>query len=158
TELPLGAYLARDGGDLLGEQLQRVGQRVDRVGEGGDLALGVDGDLLREVTARDGGHDQGDVADLAGQVAGHRVDRVGEVLPGARHALPLCLPAELSFGADLAGDAGDLVGEGRKLVDHRVDGALQLGDLALRVDGDLLAQVALRHGGRDLRDVADLAR
>src|SRR5213596_2490319 len=49
------------------------------------------------------------------------------------------------------------VGERRQLVDHRVDGALQLQDLALRVDGDLLRQVAVGDGGRDLRDVADLA-
>ena len=33
----------------------------------------------------------------------------------------------------------------------------QLEDLAPRVDVDLLGQVALRDGGRDLGDVADLA-
>ena len=48
------------------------------------------------------------------------------------------LAAELALGADLAGDAGDLVGERRQLVDHRVDGVLELEDLAARVDGDLL--------------------
>ncbi len=100
----------------------------------------------------------GDVADLAGQVAGHRVDRVGQVLPGSGDASHVGLSAQLSFGADLAGDAGDLGGEGGELVDHRVDGVLELEDLALRVDGDLLAQVALRDGRRDLRDAAHLAR
>ena len=44
-----------------------------------------------------------------------------------------------------------------ELVDHRVDGVLQLEDLAPGVDGDLLGQVALGHGGGDLGDVADLA-
>ena len=71
--------------------------------------------------------------------------------------LHLGLTAELAFGADLAGDAGDLVGERRELVDHRVDRVLQLEDLALRVDGDLLGQVTVGDGGRDLGDVADLA-
>ena len=61
---------------------------------------------------RDGGGDLGDVADLGGQVAGHEVDVVGEVLPGAGDALDLGLAAEPALGADLAGDAGDLVGEG----------------------------------------------
>ena len=41
------------------------------------------------------------------------------------------LAAELAFGADLAGHARDLGGEGAELVHHRVDGVLQLGDLAL---------------------------
>ena len=45
----------------------------------------------------------------------------------------------------------------RELVDHRVDGVLELEDLALGVDGDLLGQVALGHRGRDLGDVAHLA-
>ena len=47
-------------------------------------------------------------------------------------------------------------GEGVELVDHRVDGVLQLEDLALHVDGDLARQVAARHGGGHLGDVAHL--
>src|SRR5207245_1341572 len=117
----------------------------------------VDGDLLREVTVGDGGGDVGDVADLAGEVRGHGVDAVGEVLPGAGHTLDLGLAAELSFGPDLAGDAGDLGGEGAELVHHRVDGGLQLEDLAPDVDGDLLGKVAVGDGGGHVGDVADLA-
>ena len=49
------------------------------------------------------------------------------------------LAAELAFGADLAGDARHLAGEGVELVDHRVDGVLQLQNLAAHVDRDLLA-------------------
>ncbi len=44
----------------------------------------------------------GDVTHLAGQVAGHRVNVVGEILPGAGDARHLGLAAELAFGADLA--------------------------------------------------------
>ena len=61
----------------------------------------------------------------------------------------LRLTAQPALGAHLAGHPGHLVGERRQLVDHRVDGVLQLQDLALRGHGDLLRQVALRHrGGR----------
>src|SRR6185436_4366438 len=57
---------------------------------------------------------------------------------------------------DLAGHAGDLVGERGELVDHRVDGALELEDLPARVDGDLAGQVAPGDGGGDLGDVSHL--
>ena len=105
----------------------------------------------------DGRGDLGDVAHLAGEVAGHEVDVVGEVLPGAGDALHVGLAAELAFGADLARHAGDFGGERAELVHHRVDGVLQLEDLALHVDGDLLGQVAVGDGGGDVGDVADLA-
>jgi hypothetical protein len=68
------------------------------------------------------------------------------------------LSAQLAFGAHLAGHARDLGGEGAELVHHRVDGVLELQDLAAHVHGDLLAEVAVGDGGRDLRDVAHLAR
>ena len=42
---------------------------------------------------------------------GHAVDVLGQVAPGAGHALDLGLAAELALGADLARDARDLVGE-----------------------------------------------
>src|SRR6202050_1130705 len=44
--------------------------------------------------------------------------------------------------------ARPLGGEGVELVDHGVDGVLQLEDLALHVDGDLAREVAARHRGR----------
>src|SRR5262249_31940165 len=44
-----------------------------------------------------------------------------------------------------------------QLVDHRVDGLLQLQDLAPHVDGDLLGQVAARDRDRDVCDVAHLS-
>ena len=85
-----------------------------------------------------------------------RVDAVGQVLPDAGHAAHLGLAAQPALGADLAGDAGHFRGERAELVDHRVDGVLQLEDLALDVDGDLLGEVAVGDGGGDLGDVADL--
>src|SRR5205823_10548416 len=106
----------------------------------------------------DGGRDLGDVADLARQVAGHLVDVVGEVLPDTAHPSDLGLAAKSPLGADLAGDARHLVGERVELVDHRVDGVLELEDLSSHVDRDLLRQVALLDRGRDLGNVAYLAR
>ena len=64
--------------------------------------------FLRQVAVGDGRGHLGDVAHLGGQVAGHRVDAVGQVLPGAGDALHVGLAAELAFGADLAGHAGHL--------------------------------------------------
>src|SRR5256886_12708598 len=49
-------------------------------------------------------------------------------------------------------------GERAQLVDHRIDGLLQLEHLALDVDGDLLREVAVRDCGRDGGDVAHLRR
>src|SRR5439155_10910423 len=121
-----------------------------------DLAAHVDRDLLRQVAAGDRGRDLGDVAHLRGEIRGHEVDVVGQVLPGAGDAGHLRLAAELALGADLAGDAGDFRREGVELVHHGVDGVFQLENFALHVDGDLAGKVAVRHRGRHLGDVADL--
>ena len=91
---------------------------------------GVHGDLLRQVALRHRRGHLGDVAHLAGQVGRHVVHVVGQVPPGAGDALHLRLTAELALGAHLAGHPGHLVGERRQLVHHRVDGVLQLQDLA----------------------------
>src|SRR6185436_2205662 len=117
----------------------------------------VDGDLLREVAGGHGDRHFGDVPDLRRQVAGHLVDVVGEVLPGAGDAGDDRLAAKLAVGPHFPGDAAHFRGKGVQLVDHRIDGVLQLEDLALDVDGDLARQVAARHRGRDLGDVAHLA-
>src|SRR5690606_317350 len=156
AEIALGADLAGHAGHLVGEVGQLVDHRVDGLLQLQNLPARVDADLLGEVAAGDRGGHLGDGTHLRGEVVGHDVDRLGEVLPGAGHALHVGLAAELALGAAFAVDAGDLVGERRELVDHGVDGQLQLEDLALGVDGDLLAQVAAGDGGGDLGDVADL--
>jgi hypothetical protein len=81
------------------------------------------GDRLRHV---------GDVPHLAGQVRRHEVHGVGQVLPRAGDAGHARLAAEAALGADLARDARHLGREGAELIHHRVDGVLQLEDLAAR--------------------------
>jgi hypothetical protein len=76
---------------------------------------------------------------LRGQVGGHAVDAVGQILPGAGDALDFRLAAEFAFGADLAGDARDFGGEAGKLFHHDVDGFLELQDFAFRFGGDFTA-------------------
>src|SRR5207249_3367729 len=154
---PLGADLAGHAGHLRGEAGELVHHRVDGVLQLEDLALDVDGDLLGEVAAGHRLGDLGDVADLAGEVGGHRVDAVGEVLPGAGDTAHVCLAAQLAFGLVLATTVVGSRGEAGELVHHRVDGVLQLEDLAPDVDGDLLREVAGGDGGGDVGDVADLA-
>ncbi len=158
AEAALDADLAGDRRDLVGECRQRLRHVIDRGRQRGDLALGVDGQLLLEVAVGDRGHDFHDAAYLFRQVRGHDVHVVGEVLPGARHARHAGLAAEPALGADFTRNARDLGGERVELVHHRVDGVLQLQNLALHVDGDLARQVALRDRRRDLRDVSDLRR
>src|SRR5207249_3578552 len=81
-----------------------------------------------------------------------------QVLPRAGDALDLRLAAELAVGADLARDARHLVGERSQLVDHRVDGVLELEDLAADVDGDLLREVGSASGRGHVGDVPHLGR
>ena len=90
-----------------------------------DLAAHVDGDLLGEVAVGHGDRHLGDVADLRGEIVGHGVDVIGEVLPGPGHAFHLRLAAELAFGAHFAGHAADLAGECVELIDHRVHGIFE---------------------------------
>ena len=113
AEAAFDADLARHRGHLIGEGRQRVGHVVDGLGERRDLALRFHGEVLLEVAVGDRGHHLDDAAHLLGQVGGHDVDGVGQVLPGAGDAGHLGLAAELAFGADLARDARHLRGEAR---------------------------------------------
>jgi len=78
------------------------------------------------------------------QIGRHDIDGVRQILPGSRDTGHLRLPAEPSFGADFARHARHLASETVQLVDHGIDGVLQLEDFALHIDGDLARQVAAR--------------
>ena len=113
--------------------------------------------LRRQVAARHRRGHLGDVAHLGGQISRHGIDAVGQVLPGAGDAGYIGLTTEPAFGANLAGDARDFAGKAVELVDHRVDGFLQLKDLAADIDGDLVGQVAAGDGRRNIGNIAHLA-
>src|SRR5262249_60808039 len=72
AELALGADFPRHARDLAGEGVELVHHGVERALQLEDLAAHVDGDLLREIAARDRGGDVGDVPHLAGEVRRHR--------------------------------------------------------------------------------------
>ena len=100
----------------------------------------------------------GDVADLPGQIGRHRIDVIRQVFPGSGHAGHGGLAAEFAFGADFARHARHFRGKTVQLVHHDVDGVLEFENFAFHVHGDFARQVAARHGGGHLRDVADLRR
>jgi hypothetical protein len=107
----LNADLACDTRHLRSKRAQLVHHGVDGVLQLQDLALDVDCNLLRQVAARHRlGHVR-DVAHLRGEVAGHRVDALGQVLPRPRHALHVGLPAEPPVRSDFARDPRDFGGE-----------------------------------------------
>src|SRR5205814_1310852 len=138
-----------DASDLLCEDCERVRHVVDGLGQGGDFTLGLDGKRLLQIASGHSGDDLHDAADLLGEVSGHDVYAVGEVLPSSGDAGHVRLAAEASFGSDFAGHAGDFGGEGAKLLDHRVQSFLQQQDLAANVDRDLLGEVAAGNSRRD---------
>src|SRR5207253_1316392 len=115
-----------------------------------------DDQLALQVAVGDGGDDAGDAADLVGQVAGHEIDVVGQILPGAGDAFDFGLATELAFGAHFAGDAGDFGGEGAELGYHGGDGVFQLQDFTADIDGDFFGEVAIGDGCSHGGDVAHL--
>ena len=156
AEPSLGAHLARDPRHLAGEGVQLIDHRVDRVLQLEDLAAHVDRDLAGKVASGDRRRHLGDVAHLAGQVGRHGIDAVGQVLPCPGDAGHLRLAAEPTLRADFAGHARYFAREGVQLIDHRIDGLLELQDLAADMDGDLLREIAVGDGGRHFRDIAHL--
>ena len=158
AQLAFRADFARHARHFRGERVELIHHGVDGVLQLQNLAAHVHRDLARQVAVgHRGGHFR-DVADLGGQVAGHGVDAVGQILPDAADALDLGLAAQFAFGADFARHARHFGGEGVQLVHHGVDGVLQLQNFALHVHRDLAREVAVGHRGGDFGDVAHLGR
>ncbi len=77
-----------------------------------DLTTHVGGDLFGQVAL---GHREGDVGDityLARQVAGHEVDVIGQILPGAGYPRNDGLPTQFPFRTHFARHPGDFRSEG----------------------------------------------
>ena len=125
AQFAFGADFARHARDFGGERVELIHHRIDGVLEFENFALHVHRDLARQIAARHGRRDFGDVAHLAGQVSGHGVHRVGEIFPCAGHAGHVGLSAQPAFGADFASHARHFAGERVELIHHRVDGFFQ---------------------------------
>src|SRR6185369_13485527 len=157
AKLAFGADFARDARHFRGKRVELVDHRIDGVLQFENFALHVDGDLARQVTARDGGGDFGDVADLCGEVCRQQVDVVGQIFPGTGDARHVGLATEAAFSADFARHARHFAGKRPQLVGRRIERFLQLQKFATNVDGDLLGKVAVGDGCGHFGDVADLS-
>src|SRR5438046_1189737 len=108
------------------------------------------------VSARNSSRDFRDVAYLAREVAGHEVDVVRQILPGARNARHPGLSAEITFRAHFTRHARHFSSEAIELVHHRVDGVLEFKNFSLYVHGNFSGKVAFRDSRRHLCDVTNL--
>ena len=157
AQLAFGAHFAGDPSHLAGEAVELIHHGVDGVLELQNLAAHIHRNLAGEVAVGHRRGDRRDVTDLAGQITGHQVHAVGEILPGTGHARHIGLTTEAPFGTHLARHPGHLAGEAVELVHHGVDGFLELQHLAAYIGGDLLGEVTVGHGGGHLGDVSNLA-
>ena len=138
AELSFRAHLARHAGHFRRERVELIDHRIERVLQLEDLAAHFDGDLARQIAARDRGAHVGDVAHLRREVRRHVVHVVGQILPRAGDARHVRLTAQAALGAHLARHARHFVREDAELLDHVVDRFLELQDFAADVDRDFL--------------------
>ena len=113
--------------------------------------------FLDKVAVGDGRRHFGDVAHLSGQVAGHEVHIVGEILPRTGDAFHIGLAAEFSFGSHFARHARHFRGKRTELIHHGVDGVLQFENFASHIHRNFLGQVAVGDGRGHFGDVAHLS-
>ena len=119
-----------------------------------DFAFGFGRDLLRQIAVGHGGGHFGDVTDLRGQVRGHQVHVIRQILPCARYAFHLGLSAQLAFRAHFAGHARRFKGEGGKPAHHGVHRFGRTQEFPLERApfgflGDRLGKIAVGNGADD---------
>ena len=156
AEPALGADFACDACHFRSERIELIHHRVHSVLELKNFAFYIDSDLFRKIATGDGCRHLGNVADLSGQVSGHRIHTVGQIFPRPSNTFHSRLTAKNSFRTHLASNARYLRCKRAELVNHRVDRVFQLRDFAFHIDCDLPRQIAIRDGGRDERNVANL--
>ena len=152
------SYFTGHARHFAGEPVELIHHRVQRFFQLQNFAAHIDGDFAGKVAIGDGSCYFGDVTNLAGQVAGHEVHIVREILPCSSDAWNVGLATEFAFRSHFAGHARHFAGEGIQLVNHRVDGVLQGEDFALHVHRDLARQVTAGYRCRDFGDVSHLGR
>src|SRR6185437_8249115 len=158
AEFPFGTDLARHARHFARERVELVHHDVDGVLQIQNFAAHVYRDLASQIAACNRGRDFRDVTNLRGEVAGHRIYRLRQILPHAGDALHVRLAAKLAVRADFAGHARDFRSERIELVHHDVNGVLQLQNFTARIHRDLRREVALGYRRGHLRDVTHLVR
>src|SRR5207302_11178398 len=88
--------------DLSDDRVELVHHPVDDILDLQNLPPDVHRNLLRQVTVGDRRGHLRHVTQLDGQIAGHRIDVIGQVLPRAGDTLDPGLPPELALSPDLA--------------------------------------------------------
>ena len=116
-----------------------------------NFAAHIDGDFAGKIAAGNSSSDFSDVAYLAGKVAGHRVDGIGQILPCAGDARDQCLTTQLAVSADFARHARHLGSEDAELLNHSIDNAGRTEELAFQrtavnVQANGLGQISLGDG------------
>jgi hypothetical protein len=152
AEHPFGADLARHPSHLRRERRELVDHVLIVAFRLEDLAL-TSTVIFFERSPPHLGH-VGDVAH-PGQVRRHRVDRIGQVFPGARDALHVGLAAELAFGPHFARDPRHFRANDRSwsTIVLMVFFSSEISPLTSTV---IFFIAARRDGGRHLGDVAHL--
>src|SRR5581483_2314724 len=156
AQFAFSADFAGHTGHFTGERVQLVHHSVDRVLKFENFAFYINRDFAREIPAGHGSCDLSNVSDLRSEVAGHGIDRIGQIFPGTGHPRHVGLTAKPPFAAHLASHAGHLAGNPVQLVHHRVKSFFELQNFAADVYGDFAGQIAIRDGGCDFRNVSYL--
>lgn len=141
-----------------GERAQAVHHLVDGILELQNLSLDLDANLLGKVAPGDGRSDLGNLSHLCGEVHGHAVDVFGKISPCALDIVDRGLATQASLCSDFSGDLGDLASKLLQLVNHGVDGGLELEHFSPTLGLDFLCEVSLGDGCGDLDNVAHLGR
>src|SRR5262245_1609090 len=94
--------LTSDANPSSGSAIELIHHRIDGVLQLENLAADVHRDFAREIASCHSGCYFGDISHLRGQVGGHRIYRIRQVLPGAGYAWNERLATELALGADFA--------------------------------------------------------
>ena len=158
AQLALHAHLAGNRGDLIGKDGQDVDHLIDGACQYCDFTFGLQHQLSFQIAVGHRGNHSRYAADLCGQVGGHGVHIVGQILPDTGCTRDARLSAQLAFGAHLVGHPCDLRGERAEKVHHGIDRVLQLQELALGVHGNLGGEFAIRDRGGHGAEVAHLTR
>ena len=156
AKLSLGAYLSRNARHFTGKGVELIDHRIDSIFQLEDFALHVDSDFSVQVATRYCGGDFCDVAYLGSEVSAHGVHRICKILPGACYAGNHRLNAKATFGANLARNTSDFGSERAELLDHCVNGFLELQNLPTHIDRDLFRKIAVGNSNGYICNVSHL--